>query len=342
MMKTITICGGGALGHVVAGWLSSKGKADVRVLTQHPAQWHDEIMVDTPDGEILCGRMTRVSDDACEVVSGADVVLLCLPGFLIPQTLVSIKPYLGCQTFVGSVFSSTGFFFEAMRLLDKSQPLWGFQRVPFISRVSSYGSSAHLLGYKTAYQVAIEHVGDCEKAEFAHVLEDWFERPVEVLDNYLEASLTNSNPLLHTARLYTMFGGQNEGRAYDRMIRFYEEWTEESAAMLIEMDAEFFQLLKVLPVRQNSLPTILDYYESHDAHSLACKLSSIEGFKGINSPMKQQGEVWVPDFQSRYFTEDFPYGLRYIYQLARQHDVACPHIDEVFHWGMHKIGLWHA
>ena len=103
------------------------------------------------------------------------------------------------------------------------------------------------------------------------------------------------------------------------------------------MDREFFSLLSVLPVSPGSIPTILDYYESHDAASLTRKLRSIEAFKGIRSPMLQVAEGYVPDFQSRYFTEDFPYGLRIIQQQARRHHVATPVIDRVMDWGLSKI-----
>ena len=104
------------------------------------------------------------------------------------------------------------------------------------------------------------------------------------------------------------------------------------------MDEEFFRLLSLLPVEQGYLPTALNYYESHDAASLARKLSSIQGFKGITSPMKQTAGGWVADYSSRYFTEDFPFGLKYIWQLAHQKGVSCPYIDRVYAWGMSKLG----
>lgn len=238
---------------------------------------------------------------------------------------------------MGSVFSSTGFFFEAKEILNENQPLWGFQRVPFISRVEEYGKSANLLGYKDAHKIAVENVSEKEKIAFGQLIEEWFERPVTLLKNYYEASLTNSNPLLHTSRLYTMFGGENEGKVYPRMQLFYEEWTEEAADLYIKMDEEFFKLLNVLPVSKDFLPTALEYYESHDAKSLAAKLSSIQGFKGISSPMLETTEGWVADYSSRYFTEDFPYGLKYIWQLSHRHQVSCPYIDRVYEWGMSKI-----
>ncbi len=337
IMCTICICGGGSLGHVIAGWLSARNHAQVNILTNRPEKWNHEIKVYTPEGVALEGTISKISNMPEDVVAMADVILLCLPGFLIKKELEKIKQFLPPHAFVGSVFSSTGFFFEAQKLLNGNQPLWGFQRVPFISRVEEYGKSAHLLGYKSAHNIAVESVTDEEKANFALLMQEWFERPVNLLKNYYEASLTNSNPLLHTSRLYTMFGGENESKVYPRMQLFYEEWTEEAAELYIKMDEEFFRLLKKLPVTEGFLPTALDYYESYDAKSLAVKLSSIEGFKGITSPMVKVDEGWIADFSSRYFTEDFPYGLKYIWQLAHQNDISCPNIDKVYAWGLRKI-----
>ena len=336
-MKRICICGGGSLGHVIAGWLSAKGKAEVSILSGKPHAWGASIDVHVPEGNVLSDAIAAVSAEPSEVIPDADVVLMCFPGFMIPSALESIKPFLHSKTFVGSVFSSTGFFFEAKKVLSHEQPLWGFQRVPFISRVKEYGRSANLLGYKPCYHIAVENVSEQEKRDFSDLVANWFERPVHLLKNYYEASLTNSNPLLHTSRLYTMFGGGNEGKVYPRMIKFYEEWTVEAADMLIKMDAEFFKVLKHLPVTEGYLPPILEYYESVDAQSLAGKLSSISGFKGITSPMVQTDEGWVPDFASRYFTEDFPYGLKYIWQLAHEKGIQVPNIDKVYKWGISKI-----
>jgi hypothetical protein len=336
-MKTICICGGGSLGHVIAGWLSAKSKAKVTILTAKPELWGSSISVATAQDGTLKGSLAKVSDRPEDVLPEADVVLFCYPGFMIVSELERIRDFIGCNAYVGSVFSSTGFFFEALKILPPAQPLWGFQRVPFIARVNEYGKSSHLLGYKPCYHIAVENVSDPDKQAFADLISDWFERPVHLLKNYFEASLTNSNPLLHTSRLYTMFGGDNEGRIYPRMVNFYEEWTIEAAQMLIDMDREFFELLKVLPVTKGYLPPILEYYESTDAESLACKLSSIQGFKGITSPMIQTENGWIPDFKSRYFSEDFPYGLRYIRDLAHEHNISCPNIDIVYNWGISKI-----
>ena len=53
--------------------------------------------------------------------------------------------------------------------------------------------------------------------------------------------------------------------------------------------------------------------------------------------MKEVEGGFVPDFQSRYFTEDFPYGLALIHKLAHEKGVLTPTIDKVYEWGRKHI-----
>lgn len=326
----ICICGGGNLGHVITGFVAAKKDYEVSLLTRRPEQWNKMLHIYAPDGKIIEGTLHQITSNAAEVIPQADIVLLCLPGYGIVDTLQTILPYLKPQTPVGSIVSSTGFFFEAMKILPETVPLFGFQRVPFIARVEDYGKSAHLLGYKPSLSMAVER-GD--GAVLARIIEEMLDTPVQLLANYYEASLTNSNPLLHTSRLYNMWHDWHEGVVYPVQPQFYSDWTDEASQLLIDMDAEFFRLLEVLPVTPGSIPTVLDYYESKDAASLTRKLHSIEAFKGLLSPMKKVGDGFIPDFQSRYFTEDFPYGLAIIHRLMQEHHIDGPHIQQVYDWG---------
>ena len=134
-----------------------------------------------------------------------------------------------------------------------------------------------------------------------------------------------------------MWNDWKEGVVYPDKGLFYAGWTTDAASLYIEMDNELQRLLRLLPVSEGCVPTVLDYYESHDAESLACKLRSIPAFKSILSPMKQVPGGYVPDFGSRYFTEDFPYGLGIICQLAESKKLPVPVMDRVFAWGMEMI-----
>ena len=336
-MKRICICGGGSLGHVIAGYLSAKKDLEVNILTQRPQLWKHELQISTPEGDTLCGKLNTVSNKPEEALHKVDIVLLCLPGYAIKSELLKIKPYANERTYVGTVFSSTGFFFEALEILDNDVPLWGFQRVPFIARTNVYGESAHLLGYKTSHNIAVEHCEDKER--FRSQIEKLFDAPVHLLNNYYEASFTNSNPILHPSRLYTLFKDWDKNVYYDHQFLFYEEWTNEASELLITLDKELFSVLAKLPVAPDFLMPILPYYESTNAESLTRKIRSINAFKGITTPMIFSEKGWQPDLNSRYFREDFMHGLRYIHQEAHRLGIEVPMIDKVYNWGCNQISL---
>lgn len=327
----VCICGGGNLGHVVTGFLAAKGDCEVSLLTRQPERWSQQLGIATPEGEVLQGNIARISAQPEDVVADADIVLLCLPGFSIREELEHVKPFLKPHVAVGSIVCSTGFFQEAFEVLSSETPLFGFQRVPFISRVTEYGRSASLLGYKSSLNIAVEQIED--KETLRQTIEMLFHAPVHLLGSYYEASLTNSNPLLHPARLYSLWKDWKPGQVYPEQSLFYEQWTDEASENFIAMDKEFQNLLSTLPVTSGSIPAILDYYESHDVASLTQKLQSIKAFQGIASPMKEVEGGFVPDFGSRYFTEDFPYGLELVCRLAQKQGVDTPVMKKVMEWG---------
>lgn len=332
----ITICGGGNLGHVVAGFFAAQKELNVSLLTTKPELWSQYLEVFDFKGKSYKGKLERISSDPKVVIPDADIVLVCLPGFAIYNVLCSIEPWLDKKTWVGTVVSSTGFFFEAMKVLRKNQPLFGFQRVPFISRIINYGHVAELKGYKESLRVAVEQAYN--KEEIRATLERLFKTPTQLLDSYYEVSLSNSNPLLHTARLYTMWKDWEPGIVYNNNPDFYSDWTVEAAELLIAMDEEFQSLLKKIGLKENAIPTVLKYYESTDANSLTNKLHSIPAFKGLPSPMKlNKYGKYEPDFTSRYFTEDFPYGMRFIVETAQKYNMHLSLIEHVYDWGIRKI-----
>ena len=184
----------------------------------------------------------------------------------------------------------------------------------------------------------LSHHRPPENAAASGIIEELFDAPVRLLNNYYEASFTNSNPILHPSRLYTLFKDWDKEVYYNHQFLFYEDWTDEASELLIALDGELFSLLSKLPVAPDFLTPILPYYESTDATSLTHKIHSINSFKGITTPMIHSEKGWQPDLNSRYFQEDFLYGLHYIYKEAHRQNIATPMIDMVYNWGIGIIG----
>lgn len=139
--------------------------------------------------------------------------------------------------------------------------------------------------------------------------------------------------MLHPARLYSLFHTWSRGKTYHEIPGFYNSWDEESSELLIACDNEFQQILKALPVRIEPIPTLLEYYDSYDARSLTRKIRSIIAFKHIPAPMEKTEKGFLPDFKSRYFTEDFPFGLLIIKSIAEVLNICTPNIDKILLWG---------
>lgn len=332
--QTICICGGGSLGHTIAASISSQGYR-VNLLTGHPGQWSDTLKVTDCRGEILSATLHTISDKPADVIPQADLILLCVPGYLIQQTLEKIAPYLAPETEIGSVVCCTGFFWMARHVLGPHPRLFGFQRVPFISRVKTYGKEAELKGYKSQLKIGGNRHSDLNR--LAAFFSDALRTPTIPLGHYLEASLTNSNPILHPARIYGMLSPL-EQTLYEREFMFYEEWDDYSSDLLIRCDGEFQNILAHFPIRREEIPPLLAYYESSDASSLTRKIRSIGAFQGIKMKMQKVGNAFAVDYADRYFTEDIPYGLLIVKSLGVLVKEETPVIDEIIRWMQQRMG----
>lgn len=332
--QTICICGGGSLGHTIAASASNRGYR-VNLLTGHPEKWSNHLDVTDCRGQVIHGTIHQATNRPEEVIPSSDVILLCVPGYMIEPVLKQIAPFVGPQQEIGSVVSSSGFFWMARHLLGEGKRLFGFQRVPFISRVTRYGQAADLKGYKSSLKIGGNRHSDLQG--LAGFFSDALSTPTYPLGHYLEAALTNSNPLLHPSRIYGMLS-PIEGDLYDHEILFYEEWDDFSSKVLIECDEEFQAMLRALPVRQEEIPSLLSYYESTDEVSLTRKIRSIVAFKGIKMCMTPQEKGYVVDYSNRYFTEDIPYGLLIIKSLGALLGQPTPMIDQVIRWTQRRMG----
>lgn len=102
-----------------------------------------------------------------------------------------------------------------------------------------YGKEAGLPGYHDCLIMATENIQDVKG--FSLFIEKLFEEKVKLVDSFYEVTLSNSNPILHTGRIYSMWKDW-DGTPYDRCSLFYKEWTLEASELEIEMDKEFYHL----------------------------------------------------------------------------------------------------
>lgn len=326
----VGICGGGNLAHAMAAWLGFHGHR-VHLVTRRPADWANCLQASLPDGTRAEAPICRIAESP-EILEDCPVVFLSAPRYAIRSMCERIRLHLAPEQLLALAPGTPD-------LLDmQADPAWqatqlmGIYKVPFICRTEVYGHSVSILGNRTLNRAWVSPAADWESS--SAVVEGLFSTPLERLSSPYPFILTNSNPLLHPSRLSTMFADYRDGVAYDHNFLFYEEWTEEASERYISADAELLKLCSAIPQMRigHDIIPVLEYYESTDAESLTTKIRSIPAFKGIPSPMLSTAAGWVPDFSSRYFTEDIPWGTALICNLARQNGIPTPTLDSFVAW----------
>lgn len=332
--KQLNVCivGGGNIGSLLLGDIGSKSNVSVRLFTSSPEKWNDVIDVCSIDNSVkYSGKIDLISNKPQEVIGDADIILFTVPSNIFLSIFLKIKPFIKPKTWVGVMPGNGGIEFYAKEIAETGCTLFGFQRVHGISRVKEYGKSVYDLGKKR--EVHIAAIPSERTTEVCSVMEGLLDLACNPLPNYLNITLTPSNPILHTTRLYSLFHDYHGDLYWDRIIDFYEEWTNESSRMLIACDEELQKLCsKLKGLDLTGVKSLKEHYESKTPEMLTDKISNIPAFKGIKSPMLKAERGYIPDFQSRYFLEDFPYGLCIIKGFCDVVGIDTPAINKVLLW----------
>ena len=99
--KTICIIGGGSLGNTIAGKMSKKGYT-VNLLTGHPENWSDTLEIHDCNAISFKTALHVISNKPEEVIPESDIILFCLPGYLISDMLTKIAPFITSRHEIGS------------------------------------------------------------------------------------------------------------------------------------------------------------------------------------------------------------------------------------------------
>mgnify|MGYP002869842913 CR=1 FL=1 len=218
--------------------------------------------------------------------------------------------------------------FSMQPALKKGAELFGFQRVPFIARLKEYGRSVWF-ERKSCLQLARFSGSDTDST--CRDMEKLFSIPCEALDNYLCVTLTPSNPVLHTSRLYAMLKGGDS--AVEQNKFFYTNWNDAASEILFKLDDEVQAICRALKaVNLQSVRSLKVHYESDTIAALTKKIRSIPSLSKILSPLKETPQGLRPDFDSRYFKCDFEFGLDILLQFAEILKLDSPTMREVMNW----------
>jgi len=313
----ITIVGFGNIAHALIGCMSYEKIDKLFVLSESNIHTNT-IKADCKNHAGIINDITPLPE---KIIPKSDMILFTVPSFARKKLLQKIAAYVQNDTLIGAFPGVGGFNEEVSSIIrNKSLNVFSSQRVPYIARMIEKGVSVHVTP-KDSIAIAAEK----DHREVQETLRSLLDMNIELLNDFMEVNLSNSNPILHTARLYSLF---HENKVYDKVVMFYEEWDDASSEILLSMDEEFMKLVKKLNLK--NIKSLKEHYEVSTVNEMTKKIKSIDAFKNIPAPMTVINDKYVPDMQSRYFMEDVNIGLKFIRDNARKMDVNIPTIDHVY------------
>ena len=302
----------------------------------------------------LLGKINKVSDEPEEVVVGSKVLLIAGPSHIHGHILKAIAPYVGENTWVGTVYGQGAFDLQARhifqdKLIKKGISIFALQNVPFICKTTEYGKTSCIIGpkdhlYCAAYPTDKVH-------EITNIISLLYYIPTVAIPNFLSITLTPSNQIIHPGRMYAVFKDWDGKTPFapKQVPRLYD-LDEESAYEIQLLDNEIqaikrainiyfpeIDLSLLLPIKER----IIKQYSNQitDKSTLKTVFSTNSGYDILVFPTKQVPGGLVPNLESRFFWEDIPYGLCILKNYGDVFGVPMPNTERMIRWHQKFMGV---
>jgi glyceraldehyde 3-phosphate dehydrogenase len=370
--KTVCVCGAGNAAHVFIPYFSNLGFnvtvfADFQDEAERLKKGCDDnggILVhdrcNPKDIKEYKGTPTVVSKDPKDAVPQADYIIVALPSFAIKNVLTGIKAHLKQGAIIYIMPGQGGPDFVAKQVLGEEFKagkctMAGMIPMPLNCRITDWGKRVELAALKQSYDLATVPASNAEAAA-AGLRSLLPGKTVNVIGNYVGIALHASNPNLHPGRLYGLWGPDSqcglyaEGKVYKENPLFYETWTDRSSEWCQKISDERRKVWATICEKKpgtgspDQVPDLRAYlaaiYKGQivDDSSITGCTSTNDGFKGFKCPMKEVEGGFIPAFDNRYFTEDFPEGFAMYKGIADLAGVETPVIDEIFYFFQKFMG----
>ncbi|PMS12828.1 hypothetical protein FNF07_28480 [Trinickia caryophylli] len=353
----VVVCGGGRTGHLAAVLFKQHPGVRVALLTNNRDTvekyrgTEGGIAVSMPDGTTCSARPDVVTGEPAIALAGADVIVVTVPAHVRPPLLRAIAAHVPSDkpVYVGAIPGFCGFDWLAEQAFSAcpNVVIWGMKDVSHIASDLDPGRSVRMGGAKSMLYVATHaRESAASRAALLAHLRRLYTAPVELLDDYLEITLTPGNPIMHSSVIYGLIGpyGQWHDKTFSEPICWWTDCPELGAYFLERSDEENQLLCKTIerrmgldlssvkPLKQE----IVEAYDDQirDAGTMLSVLRTNRAYDAIRAPLVAAAgrPGYVIDKTHRAFHEDVAYGLALLVEMGRRLGVPLPHIEEVFRW----------
>jgi opine dehydrogenase len=349
----ITLVGGGAITHNFIAMFSEAGH-NVSLLTRSPDKWEENIVSRylNEDGETLKtwnGKLTNVSSDPVDVITDAELIIFSLPVHFYFDTLKIIMPSLNKQKkiYLGSVYGQGGFNWMVKSLIKDDYPklnYFSFGLVPWICRVSNYGSVGLTYGPKRVNTLSMRYKDDFSVLHSIlapSLCVNGGNGDLRLIDNFLSLTLSVDNQLIHITRLYGLMSQKTSSWLNESDVPyFYRDYDQFSSECLQRLDREFSlirdKITEIFPCFDFTY--LMDYLNQErltygeETPSILDSFVNSKTLGQIKTPVIFDGNKFVIDKNHRFFKDDIFNGIVIFKWYAEKLEINTPFLNKIIKW----------
>ena len=319
MDRKITIIGAGNGGKAIAGYLAFRGY-DIALYS--PFESELESVEKTGgvrlQGEIDCfGKVDLVTTSIEKAVGYADMILVVTPAFAHENIARNIAGYLTEKKAVILIPGHFGGILSFRKVLQESSAgevdicIAETHSLPYACRVSEDGT-VHIYGIKEKVKYSMCNKRQAVVDDLATIFPKFV-----LVPSILETGINDLNPVLHPITTILNIGKIERKERF----KFYMDGvTQKIATIIKKIDQERLSIADKLGIPAVSIETALKQIYGIDGDTLYDILRNNRAYYNIWAPI-------TPD--SRYITEDVPYGLVPLSAFGRFLRLRTPIIDSV-------------
>lgn len=358
---SVLVVGGGNAAQTIAALASLRG-ISVAMFSPVPGEakklstWRKRGSLDVAmDGQIFKAAAPKViTDDPKIAVQDISHVILAVPSFAQESCLRSLAAHLSPSVVIGALPGGACFDILARAALADSPAkacvLFATRTLAWSCRVTQTGESLEVLGGKKEDEFACSAAEPKEVRRIGQLLR-------RLTDDFTEykqvASFLHFCFTLpwHPVFMFGAFGSWDGVSPFDKEPLFYEAISQDTAALLVQLSDEVLAIRDAIADRNvDTLDGVVSVEEWVDRSyggspgspkkSLQEAIKTNPAYAGLKCPMKPHPtkDGWLPDFSTRYMTEDVPDVLVVHKGLAELCDVPTPSLDRLLRWAQQVMG----
>ncbi|SOS48649.1 hypothetical protein TNO021_30081 [Tenacibaculum dicentrarchi] len=352
--EIITIVGGGSSAHVLIPFLTSPSRT-INLLTRQPEKWNHNIETELQNNEgdvlnVYHGDIDTISDKPEDVITNADIIILCMPVYQYYNALNRIAPHIKKnKALLGTIYGQGGFNWMVESIKNNfnlpNLNYFALGLIPWISRTKLYGAKGITYGSKELNCIAFNDSTEfAKRKDFLNDLcYNFFGKGKFVeSENFISLTLSVDNQIIHPSRMYGLF--LTDGGVWDSekdVPYFYKDYNKISADLLEGLDSDYTLIRERIKkiFRDKNFDYMLDYlslerlsYGSENMNVISSFVNS-KTLGAIKTPVqKEVNETYSLNKNHRFFFDDIYNGIIIAKWFSEELNIKVEMIDKILRW----------